>query len=536
MNKGLLVAVVLVMVSSLLLGCPPPVEPVVPVEPVPGEPRRGGTIVLMGHHDLAGLGPDNIGPTVTWTAVTNIHDALVEMDHNFVVHPSLAEAWEVSPDGLTITFWLRRGVKFHDGTPFTSADVKYTFDFYRDPANAAVIGGTLKSIDWIETPDDYTVIFHMKFPDAAFLGVGQHFGGASVFIVPAHYHSRVGTMVYRTAPIGTGPFKLVEWRPAAFTLRAAFDDHWRGRPHIDYLRIDVVPEAGVRAIALEMGKADASIWPFLVEDNLRFAADPRFTTFITTSLALNFFPLNNQLPQLADRRVRQAMMYAIDRERMVEDVFAGAAVVAHTNKSPATPWFNPYTRRYEYNPERAKALLDEAGWKVGPDGIREKDGIRLSFTNHVFPGDVVRRPQAELVQYFLRKVGIEMLITETPASVVIAAMPAGEIDSALFNWTFGSIEPDATMVLHSEGLRNWNLFRNERVDELLEMGLRERDFEKRRLIYWEIQEIVAEEVPMLFMTYWDWFNSWSGRVRGLPETALMGSYVFQLMRELWIEE
>jgi len=343
-------------------------------------------------------------------------------------------------------------------------------------------------------------------------------------------------MVYRTAPIGTGPFKLVEWRPAEFTLLAAFDDHWRGRPHIDYLRIDVVPEAGVRAIALEMGKADASIWPFLVEDNLRFAADPRFTTFITTSLALNHFPLNNQLPQLADRRVRQAMMYAIDRERMIEDVFADAAVVAHTNKSPATPWFNPYTRRYEYNPERAKALLDEAGWKVGPDGIREKDGIRLSFTNHVFPGDVVRRPQAELVQYFLRKVGIEMLITETPASVVIAAMPAGEIDSALFNWTYGSIEPDATMVLHSEGLRNWNLFRNERVDELLEMGLREMDFEKRRLIYWEIQEIVAEEVPMLFMTYWDWFNSWSGRVRGLPETALMGSYVFQLMRELWIEE
>ena len=519
----------LMLMSGLAMGCPPAqvVDPV--VEPL--VPTRENTLVIMGHHEVAGLSPDDVGPTVTWTMISSIHDALIELNHNLEFEPALAESYEISPDGLTITFHLRRGVLFHDGTPFTSADVKYTYEFYGDPANAAVIGHRFVNIDRIETPDDYTVVLHLKEPDATIMTIT-----ATTYIVPKHYHSKVGQEVYRTAPIGTGAFKLKEWRPAEFTLLQAFDDHWRGRPKIDFIRLDVVPEAAVRAMALEMGEADASIWPFTVEDNLRFAADPRFTTFVTSSLAVNHFPINNLIPQLADRRVRQAMMYAIDRQRMIEDVFVGAAVVAHTNKSPAVPWFNPNTRRYPFDPERAKALLDEAGWKVGPDGIRYRDGIRLSFTCHVISGDVVRMPQAELAQYFLRQVGIEMLITESPLAVILAGMREGTMDAALFNWTYGSVEPDATVVLHSEGVNNFSQFRNERVDELLEMGRREMDPEKRRLIYNEIQEIVAEEVPFLFISYWDWFNSWSGRVKGLPETALSGSLIFRLMHELWLEE
>ncbi|MBT9142042.1 MAG: Oligopeptide-binding protein AppA [Dehalococcoidia bacterium] len=532
LNKGLLVAVVLVMASSLLLGCPrpPEVEPLV-VEPV--GPRRGGTLVLMGHHEVAGLSPDDVGPTVTWSMITSIHNALIQLDHNNKFQPILAESYKVSPDGLTITFYLQRGVLFHDGTPFTSADVKYTWEFYGDPANAAVIRGRFVNIDRIETPDDYTVVVHMKVPDATILTIA-----ATTYIVPKHYHSKVGQTVYRTAPIGTGAFKLVEWRPAEFTLLRAFDDHFRGRPWIDYVRLDIVPEAAVRAIALDMGKAHASIWPFIKEDNLRFAADPRFKTYVNPSPAVNYFPINNLLPQFEDKRVRQAMMYAVDRQRMIDDVFAGAATVAHTNMSPIFHWHNPYTRKYDYNPERAKALLDEAGWLVGPDGIRVKDGMRFSFTLHVFPGDVVRMPQAELAQYFWREVGLEALITETPAAVLLAGFRAGAkgMDMGLWNWTHGSIEPCAVMVLHSKGGNNFNQFRHERMDELLEMGRREMDTEKRRLIYWEVQEIVAEEVPFLFMTYWDWFNSWCISVQGLPETALASSWIFQDLHKLWFED
>jgi peptide/nickel transport system substrate-binding protein len=445
------------------------------------------------------------------------------------MQPALAESYEISPDGLTYTFRLRRGVKFHDGTPFTSADVKYTFDFYR--VHGAVLAGGLISIDRIETPDPYTVIIHMKEPDASFPIVG-----AQTFIVPKHYHQKVGTDVYRTAPIGTGPFKLVEWRAAEFTLLQAFDDHWRGRPYLDYLRTDVVPEATVRAMAVEMGDAHHSIWPFLKEDNIRLEADPRFTTFRTISWALNHIPINNQLPQLADKRVRQAMMYAICREAIVRDVFKGAAEVAHTNKAPFLYWFNPYTRRYDFNPQRAKELLDEAGWRVGPDGIRYRDGIRLSFTLHVFPGDVVRMPQALLTQSYLRDVGIEVVIVETPAAVVLAAMRKGEMDASCFNWTYGWVEPCPYPTLHSQGGNNFNQFRNARVDELIMMGRRETDREKRRAIYWEIQEIVAEEVPMLYHTFWHWFQSFDERVRGLPEQVVFSSGLYRMLYKIWLAE
>ncbi|MBT9136910.1 MAG: Oligopeptide-binding protein AppA [Firmicutes bacterium] len=488
----------------------------------------------MGHHDLVGLGPDNIGPTVTWVAIANIHNALIELGYDNKWRLVLAESYEISPDGLTITFHLRRGVKFHDGTPFTSADVKYTWDFYGDPANAAVIRGRFVNIDRIEAPDDYTVVVHMNRPDATITTMA-----ATTYIVPKHFHKEVGSMVYRTKPIGTGPFKLHTWKPAEYTLLQAFDDHFRGRPWIDYVRIDVVLEAAVRAIALDMGKAHASIWPFIVEDNLRFAADPRFTTFITYSEALNHFRINTKIPQFADKRVRQAIMYAHCRERVVEETFAGAAIVAHSHKSPASvPWFNPNTRKYYYNPEKAKALLDEAGWIVGHDGIRVKDGMRFSFTLRVFPGDVVRMPQALFLQHYLRAVGIEMLIVETPAGIVTAGMRAGTLDAQLHNWTFGSIEPCPLHKLHSKGGDNRSHWSHPRVDELLEMGRREMDPEKRRLIYWEVQEIVAEEAVLIKQTFWHWFNSWCVSVKGLPspETVLASSWIFRDIRKLWIED
>ncbi|MEM6528940.1 MAG: ABC transporter substrate-binding protein, partial [Chloroflexota bacterium] len=227
---------------------------------------QGGTVVLMGHQEVAGLSPDDSGPTVQLVVITNIHNALVEVDENYELEPVLAESFEVTEDGLQYTFNLREGVLFHDGEEFTSEDVKYTFEYYGDPENGAVTGSDYANVESIDTPDDYTVVINLSEPNAAFLTIT-----ATNFIVPAHYHSEVGEEVYRTAPIGTGAFQLTEWRPAEFTELAAFDDHFRGRPNIDVLRLDVVPEPSVRAIALETGDADSSVWPVLVENNLRFA-------------------------------------------------------------------------------------------------------------------------------------------------------------------------------------------------------------------------------------------------------------------------
>ncbi|HEY8446869.1 MAG TPA: ABC transporter substrate-binding protein [Thermomicrobiales bacterium] len=500
-----------------------------------GEPVQGGTLVLTGHQEIASLSPDDTGPTVHWVMITQIHNALVEMDENLQFNPVLAESLpEVSEDGLTYTFKLRQGVKFHDGEEFTSEDVKYTYEWYMNPDNAAINAADFAMVEAVEAPDPYTVIVRMKEPYAPFLA-----RVASKFIVPAHYHSQVGETEYKGKPIGTGPFKLKEWRPAEYTEVEAFEDHFRGRPHLDAIREEVVPEPSVRAIGLETGEAHSSVWPLTPEDNIRLAEDSNFVVFVTSAFAVNHFPLNNKLPQLSDKRVRQAMMYAIDRETVIDEIFQGAAVVATSNLSPAMgDFYNPNVKEYPYDPDQANALLDEAGWVMGSDGVREKDGMKLSFVCTTITGDQTRRPEAELVQQYLKEVGIDMQLQEAPVATILEQLRKGEMDASLFNWTYGGdyADPDDGGTLRSDGGSNFSQFQNARVDELLDAGLREIDREKRIAIYHEIQEIIAEEVPFLFISYWDWYNIFSSKVKGLPESALVGDQIYAKAYQWWIEE
>src|SRR5690606_36325268 len=146
--------------------------------------------------EVASLSPEDRGPTVQWVCITQIHNALLEMDENYILEPVLAEKFEAADDGLSYTFTLRTGVKFHDGSDFTSADVKYTLDYYRDEANASLIANNFRGVDSIEAPDDTTVIINMAEPNAAFIALG-----ATTFIVPAKYHADVGEKTYKTKPI-----------------------------------------------------------------------------------------------------------------------------------------------------------------------------------------------------------------------------------------------------------------------------------------------------------------------------------------------
>jgi peptide/nickel transport system substrate-binding protein len=507
-----------------------------PTEPPAAEgPPQGGTVVLMGHQEVASLSPQDDGPDVHHVMIMNIHNALLELNYKNELEPVLAESYEVSEDGLTYTFKLHQGVKFHDGADFTSKDVKYTLDFYRDPANAAVTQGDLQYIDSIDTPDDYTVVIYMSQVDAAFLN-----NGATTWIVQSAYHQEVGEDVYKTAPIGTGPFKLAEWRPAEYTLLEAFDDHFRGRPNIDFLREDIVPEPSVRAIALETGDAHSAVWPLLTEDNLRLAQDPNYVTFNIPGDSIKHFPLNNTLPQLSDKRVRQAMMYALDRQQIIDDIWSGAAKVADSNLSPKYQfYYNPNLKQYEYDPEQAKALLDEAGWvDENGDGVREKDGEKLSFTVTVISGDQARRPIAEVAQQYFAEVGIELSIQEAPVATILEELRNCTMDASIFNWTYGDLDPNPEPTLHTDGGNNFACFSNERMDQLIEEGISYVDPAKRQPIYYEIQEIFVEEVPVLYLQIDDWYNIFRAEVKGLPPTdeAVNGMGVYKTAYQWWLEE
>ncbi len=388
-----------------------------------GGPTQGGTLRLTGHQEVSGMGPQNLGASVEQTVVYAIHNSLLLGDEMLVSKPVLAESYEVAEDGLTYTFTLVQGVKFHNDADFTAQDVVYTYDFYRNPDNGTSNVNSFLGIDSVEAPDDFTVVVNMATVNASSL-----VSWAEVPIVQSTYHAEVGEDAYPTAPVGTGAFKLVNWVPAEVVELEAFEDHFRGRPHIDFIRQEVVPDASVRAIALETGDSDAALWPLLVEDSKRLAEDTEnFTVLVSSTGGIKHIPLNNKLPALAEKEVRKALLTALDRQRIIDELWNGAAKVAHTHYSPKYAFYSksddPEVTHYDYSVDAATALLDGAGWVAGADGVREKDGVRLSFTCTTITGDTARRPIAELAQQMLAEVGVEMLLEEAPVSAILEAMP-----------------------------------------------------------------------------------------------------------------
>ncbi|MYJ78527.1 MAG: ABC transporter substrate-binding protein, partial [Caldilineaceae bacterium SB0670_bin_27] len=485
----------------------------------------------VGHQEVAGLSPAFMGPTVHWVMTINIQNPLVTVDEFNEQELVLAKSIDIAADGLTYTFHLHEGVLFHDGSELTAEDVAYTYNYYRNPDNGAPIVGRFTGIGSVEAPDKYTVQVNMDAVNAASLT-----SWATVPIVHSAYHAEVGEETYSTSPIGTGPYKLKEWRPAEFTELEAFDDHFRGRPNIDVLREDIVPEPSVRMIALQTGEADSAVWPLLVEDSIFLEADPGYVNFRTLANSIKHFPLNNSIPQLAEKEVRQALMYALDRQRIIDELWNGAAQISHSNLTPASPYHHTGLKQYDFNPEEAMALLDGAGWAAGGDGMRAKGDQSLSFTITTITGDQARRPIAELAQLMFADVGVDVQLEEAPVATILQGMREGTMDASLYNWTYGSaVEPDPFSTLHSTGGNNFAQFNNARVDQLIEEGLQVVAYDEREPYYHEIQEIFVEEQPVLNLQFDEWMNVFNARIKGLPEGP-KNSSMYQQAYKWWIEE
>ena len=485
--------------------------------PAEGESAAGGgTLIWMSHQEIAGLGPNDLGATMQSIMIGAIHSSLVGYDVEYNMYNDLSESHEVQPDGKKYTFKLRQGVKFHNGEELKASDVKYTFDYYRDEKNAATIQSNFTGVGSIDTPDDYTVVVNMDTVNAASL-----INWASLPIVPAKYHAEVGDAKYSTAPIGTGPFKVKEWKASEYTELEANADYFRGAPAVDLIRMEVVPEDAVRKAALDTGDADSSAWPLLVEDSLALEKEPNFKVYRTPGDSIKHFPINNEKPYFADKRCRQALMYALDRQRIIDDLWNGAAQVAHSNIPPNSQYYNANLNQYAFDPEKAKALLDEAGWVAGADGIREKDGQKFSFTCTAKAGDQARKAIAELAVQLFKDVGVEMQIVEAPVAEILEAMRQGTMEMSIFNWTYNSgvLEPDSTDTLSSSGGNNFPHYKNPEMDDLLSKGLQEVDPAKRKPIYDRVQELFVEEVPVLYLQFDTWMLPFATRVEGLPETT-----------------
>lgn len=500
--------------------------------------KYGGTYILASHADATYLNPFFPGRNTDQNIIYNIHEALYELNERYELEPVLAESYEVS--GPSWIFHLKKGVLFHDGEEFTAEDVKYTYEWAMDPENSAETRSNTAHIDSIEIIDDYTIKITTKEAYAPFLtSIANH------RIVPKHYHEKMTAEEYNMHPMGTGPFKFKEWVPGDYVILEAFEDYRQGRPYIDYLKMVPIPEASARAISLETGNVHSSDWPLMPQDTIRVMESGKFNVYRGQSLAVNHYLMNHLNPIFHDKRVRQAMMYAISREATVKSLMKDLSAVAHTYISPSLPWYEDDVKKYSFNPEKAKELLAAAGWKPGPDGILvNAEGKRFEITCDLLMGDQIRGSQAEMDSQMLKQVGIDLKLQYSEMGVWVEKMVSGargewNYDLALMNWTFSrDTDPDSTEYFTPGGSNNWINWSNPKMTELLRKGIAVTDPDKRYEVYSQIQKIFAEEVPFLYIQFWDNIYFISKDVKGVfdPSNVKWSFRPVNDIRKYWISK
>jgi len=334
-----------------------------------GEPKKGGVAVI----------PVTASPTswdltksdwVTWQAVHYLYDRLIQADNEENLHPMLATAWEVSPDGLNYSLKLRDDVKFHDGTPFNSAAVTFNFERYINKPDSAFYPA-FSVIDTIETPDDTTVNFTLKNVDIEML---LHLAGWGAIQISPTAYERLGDD-YASEPTGTGPFKFKSYVPDSHAEYVRNDDYWGGAPLLDGVQIKIIPEMNVQLDNLQAKTVDVvyAVNPKDVEvvEQLGVIVESHL------SPGIRLISLNVTQPPTSELAVRKAIARAINRDEIIEKVMYGYAVKARGGAMPGSPYDFSDVPMIEYDPEEAERILDEAGWVRGSDGIRERDGQKL---------------------------------------------------------------------------------------------------------------------------------------------------------------
>jgi peptide/nickel transport system substrate-binding protein len=471
--------------------------------------------------------PANLDPRIGKDAQSEridelIFDPLVRKDEHFNITPGVADRWE-TPDPLTYIFHLHHGIRFHDGRPLTSRDVKWTLDTMRDGTLATVKGAAYKLVDKVETPDDFTVKVHLTEPYAPLL---WNLTGGAFGVVP--YGSDKS---FSRAPIGSGPFRFVRLATDTDVELVRNDDYWGELPHVARLLFKIVPDATTRVLELRKGSADiavTSLSPDIV-DTLR--RDSTLEIQERPGSSLQYLAFNLRDPILKDVRVRQALAYAIDRQPVLHYLFHDEARLADSLLPPEHWAYDAEVAHYTYDPEKANAMLDAAGYK------HRSDGIRFHLTMKISNVDETTRLLAVVLQQQLQGVGIALDIRSFEFATFFSDVMKGQFQFYTLRWVgYSNQDPDIFEdVFHSASFPpkrdNRGFYSNLEVDRLLDEGRRSTDQGRRKQIYARVQQIVAKELPYINLWYFDNVVVHSRRARNV-HVGIAGNYDFLTSVEL----
>jgi peptide/nickel transport system substrate-binding protein len=418
----------------------------------------------------------------------------------------------ISRDGTTIVYHLRPGVTWQDGAPFTAADVIWTWRAVMNPKNnvPSTVGYDL--IRSIDAPDAHTIVVHLRRPFAPFIATFFAPSSNPYPVLPKHLLARyadINQVPFNSQPVGTGPFTMEKWQRGSKIVFRANPHYWRGRPKLDEIWYTPVPDENTTVTLLKTHEADVE-YNAASKNYPQLAHVDGFRTILTPFTQYGQLALNLRTPALADVRVRRALWLALDVPELITDVTHGVDTLGHTDQ-PEFLWaYNPRATHYAYAPAKARALLDAAGWHVGRDGIRTKNGVRLSLVLAGIAGSADGNAVNVLVQRAWHDAGVELIPKLYTSSLFFESFGAGGVvqtgkfDVAFFSWLNGP-DPDDSVNWMCDQFppRGQNVYHycNPELDRQERIALTSYDRPTRKRAYDEIQRLLADDVPAIIPLY-----------------------------------
>jgi peptide/nickel transport system substrate-binding protein len=452
-----------------------------------------------------------------------IFNGLVKYDKDLNIVGDLAESWDISQDGLVITFRLRKGIRWHDGQPFTAEDVLFTYRLTIDPKTPTAYAGDFLKVKQAEVLDPLTfrVIYDKPFAPALM--------SWSSAVMPKHLMEGKDVTKSPLArhPIGTGPYRFKEWKTGQKIVLVYNPDYFEGRPYIDGRVMRIIPDMATMFLELRAKGIDQmGLTPlqYTRQTENRYFLN-NFRKYRYLSFAYTYMGFNLQNPMFADRRVRQALAYASNKEELIDGILLGLGKEATGPFKPGTWQYNPDVKRYPYDPKKAMQLLADAGWRdTDGDGFLDKGGQRFEFELLANQGNEVRAKTAEIIQRRLAEVGISVKIRIIEwAAFIKEFINKRRFDAVILGWTI-PMDPDLYDVWHSSKTGpselNFISYKNDEVDVLLEKGRSTFDRNERKRCYDRIQEILAQDQPYIFLYVPDALPIFNARIHGIEPAPI----------------
>jgi peptide/nickel transport system substrate-binding protein len=469
--------------------------------------QRGGLLRVGLDVDADTLDPRLTKNTSGFRMKELAFNGLVAINPDFTPVSDLAEKWD-NPDERTWVFHLRNGVKFHDGSDLTASDVKFTYESVLDQSFNSPFRAFYLSVDKVEATDKNTVTFTLKAPFAPFLSY------MDLAIVPQAAVQKLGAD-FGTKPVGTGPFKVERWATGDTIELSANEAFYGGRPNLDRVRVKVVPDNSGRVVGLESGDLDFVQSPVSPQDVSRVQSGGKLKVDRTPAAGYTYINLNTADPILADKKVRQALSHLVNKQQIIDTIYKGIGKPASGPIVP-TMWAYPAdVPSYPYSPDRAKALLDEAGWKAGADGIRVKDGQKLSLTVRTHSEDPDRKQLIQVLQSEFQKVGIDATTNTVEFPAFFQDVQDGKYQVGVIGWLNLSDPDRATFRQFTiDGTANYGKYKNEQVDKLLKDARATLDQSKAKTMYADAVKQIVDDAPYIFVQYQEYIAMYSTKVQG----------------------